>query len=91
MANFKTKFSRAKKRQIAEYYVYNNSTIRKTAEHFGIAKSYIHQALVEFQQDRGTAGTYLALKVAEQCSRNVQERARRGGQITKAKYSKKQK
>jgi len=88
MTKFRTRFSKAKKRQIAEYYVYHNSTIRKTAEHFGINKSYIHRALVEFQEDKGTADTHLAALVAEQCSKNVQARAIRGGQTTKAKYSK---
>ena len=85
-----TKLNMSKKRKIAEYYVYNNSTVRKTAKYFGISKSSVHKALVEFQQDKATTGTTLALKVAEQCKANFEARAIRGGQSTKAKYSKKE-
>jgi len=89
MSKFEKKINRTKERQIAEYYVYNDSTVRKTAQHFGISKSYAHKVLVEFQQNKPTSGTQLALEVAEQCNKNVQARAIRGGQSTKIKYSKK--
>lgn len=90
MAKYHWKISRAQQRRISEYYVYNNSTIRKTAEHFGVSKSYAHRALVEFQTDKKTANTELAVKVASLINKNTAERADRGGKTTKAKYSKKQ-
>ncbi len=88
---FKSKYriGRKKRRQIAEYYVYENSTIRKTAAHFGIPKSYVHRALVDFRNDQYTRDTELAQKVAELIDKNVSERSVRGGQSTKAKYGKK--
>lgn len=89
MALFIIKFSKKQKREIAEYYVNNNSTVRKTAEHFGISKTNIHRALKEFQEDKSTAGTPLALSVAELSRQNIKARSERGGQTTKQKYSKK--
>ena len=77
---FKSKYriGRKKRQQIAEYYVYENSTIRKTATHFGIPKC-----------DRYTRDTELAKKVTDLVEKNVTERSTRGGQSTKAKYGKK--
>lgn len=88
---FKSKYriGRKKRQQIAEYYVYENSTIRKTAAHFGIPKSYVHRALSDYRCDRYTSGTELARKVEELVEKNITERSTRGGQSTKAKYSKK--
>ena len=88
---FKSKYriGRKKRQEIAEYYVYENSTIRKTAAHFGIPKSYVHRALADFRCDRYTRDTELAKKVTELVEKNVTERSTRGGQSTKAKYGKK--
>ena len=88
---FKSKYriGRKKRQQIAEYYVYENSTIRKTAAHFGIPKSYVHRALADFRNDRYSKDTELAKKVSELVDKNVSERSTRGGQTTKAKYGKK--
>lgn len=82
------KISGKMKRQIAEYYVANESTVRKTAKYFGISKSYVHRALVEFQSDYGTCGTELARQVAMLTSKNLDERAKRGGTTTKLRYKK---
>lgn len=88
---FKSKYriGRKKRQQIAEYYVYENSTIRKTAAHFGIPRSYVHRALADYRCNRYTRDTELAHKVAALVEKNVTERSTRGGQSTKAKYSKK--
>ena len=71
--------SGAKKRKIARYYVDNNSTMRETAVHFGVSKTYIHAALTEFQEDPGTRGSLLAIRVKELIDKNTVERAKRGG------------
>ena len=86
----KYRIGRKKRQEIAEYYVYQNSTIRKTAEYFGIPKSYIHRALMAFRNDPKNAGTELVEKVAKLVDKNVSERSTRGGQTTKAKYGKNQ-
>lgn len=64
MRTFNCKISQKFKRRVAEYYVYNNSTVRKTAEHFGISKSYVHMILVEFQIGKETSGSQLAKEVS---------------------------
>ena len=87
MARFRTKIDRESRQKIAKYYVENDSTIRKTAKYFGIPKTYVHKALEEFQMDRRTAGSELALKVRAQIRKNTKERAKRGGAATRAKYA----
>ena len=88
MANYKWKISKSAKRKIARYYVDNNSTVRKTAEHFGVSKSYAHKALTEFTMDAGTCNSELAAKVRSQINNNIEARAKRGGLKTKEKYLK---
>lgn len=85
----KYQLSREKVLKIVEYYVYENATIRKTAKHFDIPKTYIHRALVAFRDEHEPEENELASKVAELVEKNVTERSTRGGQSTKAKYSKK--
>lgn len=82
------KSCRAISRQVAEYYVENNSTVRKTAQKFGLSKSAVHQLLVEFQTNRSTKGTALAIKVEAQIQKNINERAKRGGMATKERFAK---
>lgn len=79
MARSRLRISKKEKRKIAEYYVENNSTIRKTAEFFGLSKTYVHVALTEFQEDRDTKDSVLAIRVKELIEKNTLERAVRGG------------
>lgn len=80
-----------RKRRIVEYYVYKNSTVRKTAEYFGVSKSYVHSLITEFQKNNFLQDRPLALEVKAQVDKNIKERAKRGGLATKEKYLAKKK
>ena len=75
-----------RKRRIVEYYVYKNSTVRKTAEYFGVSKSYVHRVISEFQQNGLLRDNSLAKEVKAQVDKNIKERAVRGGITTKERY-----
>lgn len=65
--------------QIVEYYNANESTVRQTADHFGISKSTVH--------------TYLTKVLPNPTSKAILERNRkeahyRGGLATKNRYKK---
>ena len=89
MARKKWQISKALKKKIAQYYVIHNSTVRKTAQCFGLSKSYVHRALQEFQTDKGTCNSDLAYKVRSQIAKNIDERSIRGGDSTAKKFLKK--
>ena len=71
--------------QVAEYLVSNNSTIRKTAEIFNIAKSTVHNDLSKRLKK---LDFNLYLKVRQILNTNFQEKYIRGGIATKIKYLK---
>ena len=85
------RIGRKRRKQIAEYYVKENSTIRKTAEHFCLNKSHIHRELTLYRTDPKTKDTELAEQVTALIVKNTRECTKRGGATTKAKYSKKKK
>lgn len=69
--------------EYAMYIIENNSTIRATAKHFGVAKSTLHYYLTKwlkcYDED-----TYLQVKKILQT--NFDEKHIRGGMATKQKY-----
>jgi len=68
----------------AIYMINNKSTVRCTASKFGISKSTIHNDLVN---KLNTISIVLFNKVKDILELNKKERAYRGGQATKAKYT----
>lgn len=69
--------------QEAEYLVENNSTVRKTAEKFGVSKSTVHKDVsykLYYLDER------LYVKVKKILSFNLAERHMRGGIATRQKY-----
>ena len=83
------KKNKVDKRDIAQYYVDHNSTMRQTGAHFGVSKSYVYESLVQIQEDPDTKGTLLAIQVKELIDKNTVERAVRGGTTTGEKMRKK--
>ncbi len=69
----------------AKYFTKHNSTVRKTANHFGMAKSTVHRYLTV---DLKTCDKELYKKAKKVLKKNKQERALRGGMATKKKYAK---
>lgn len=69
----------------AKYFTKHNSTVRKTANHFGMAKSTVHRYLTV---DLRTCDKELYKKAKKVLKKNKQERALRGGMATKKKYAK---
>lgn len=69
--------------EIANYFINNKSTIRKTAAHFGVSKSsvhnYIHKRLKKINYS-------LFLKAQELLDKNNLEKHIRGGMATKEKF-----
>lgn len=69
--------------EFAEYLVENKSTVRATAEHFGISKSTVHydlsKRLKRIDYD-------LWEKAREVLDQNFSERHVRGGESTRKKY-----
>lgn len=65
---------------IVKYFNDNESTVRKTAKHFGISKSSVYQYLTVVMPNTVSA---------EILKKNKEERHVRGGEATKNKYSKK--
>lgn len=67
----------------ANYFIEEESTVRATAEAFGVSKSTTHKDLTE----RLTIFyPYLIFAVSERLSINKEERHIRGGMATKEKY-----
>lgn len=65
---------------IVKYFNENESTVRKTAEHFGISKSSVHLYLTKIMPNKVSA---------EILKKNKEERHIRGGEATKNKYLRK--
>lgn len=69
--------------QLSEYIIQNGSTVRQTADVFGVSKSTAHQDLtVRICQ----MNPMVARKVRKVLDLNKAERHIRGGMATKAKY-----
>ncbi len=71
--------------EFALYIIENKSTVRKTAEFFGISKSTVHKDLSERLKYINEA---LYLEVKKILDFNKSERHIRGGMATKEKYLK---
>ena len=69
--------------EMGVYIVENNSTVRKTAERFGISKSTVHKDLTVYLKKINFA---LYREVEEVLQKNKSERHIRGGLATKRKY-----
>lgn len=69
----------------AKYFTRYNSTVRKTADHFGMAKSTVHKYLTV---DLKTCDKELYKKAKKVLKKNKKERALRGGLATKKMYAK---
>lgn len=67
------------------YLAEHNSTVRDTAQHFGISKSTVHKDL---REKLSLANRPLYLEVCAVLEKNKRERHLRGGIATKQKYRK---
>ena len=72
--------------ELAEYLMYNKSTIRKTAKHFGMAKSTVH---IDLSKRLKKIKPSLYLQVRQILNTNFKEKYIRGGIATKNKYANK--
>lgn len=70
--------------QLAEYLVSHETTVRATAQHFGISKSTVHKDISEKLPQIQHRLYDEARRIMDQ---NKAERHIRGGQATKNKYS----
>ena len=70
---------------LGKYIVRFNSTVRKTAEIFGISKSTVHKDVTEILENVNNA---LAKEVRTVLNKNKSERHIRGGEATRQKYEK---
>ena len=72
--------------EVANYFIDNQSTVRKTGKRFNISKSTIHKWL------KSSKLKSLNIKLFVECDlllkKNKEERAMRGGETTKIKYGK---
>lgn len=71
--------------QLALYLLENNSTIRKTANHFGLSKSTVHNDLSKRLKYENIS-LYKNVQILLQ--KNFSEKHLRGGDATKLKYKK---
>lgn len=75
-----------KSRELGLYLIENNSTIRATAKHFGMAKSTVHYHL----SNRLPSVDYILYKkVKKILDKNFKEKNIRGGIATQKKYKNK--
>lgn len=72
---------------IAEYVINSSSTVRSTANHFGISKSTVHKDLTYKLK---IINKTLYVRVKEILDQNKKERHLRGGEATRRKYLKAQ-
>lgn len=72
--------------ELAEYLICNKSTIRKTANFFGMAKSTVH---IDLSKRLKKISSNLYLQVRQILKTNFQEKYIRGGLATKNKYANK--
>lgn len=82
MLNGGKKMPRAK--EIGNYIVKNNATVRQAAKAFGVSKSTVHQDITDRLKD---IDVKLYQQVREVLDTNKAERHVRGGAATKAKYA----
>jgi putative DeoR family transcriptional regulator (stage III sporulation protein D) len=68
---------------MAYYIVENNTTVRKTAERFGISKSTVHKKLTVSLREINSS---LFMETQNILQKNKSERHLRGGMATKMKY-----
>lgn len=67
----------------AHYMLENKTTIRKTAAHFGVSKSLVHN---EFSKKLKRANLFLYIKTKKLLDKNFKEKHIRGGEATRKKY-----
>lgn len=70
-------------KMVAEYYVENNSTVRKTGKEFGISKTTVHNYLTK---KLCYIDKFLFLQVKSIINKNKNERTLRGGLATKEMF-----
>lgn len=70
-------------KEVAEYIVKENATIRQAAKKFGVSKSTIHKDVVVMLP---TVNAKLAEKARKVLDTNKAERSIRGGAATRKKY-----
>ena len=68
---------------LAEYFLDNKSTVRKTAKHFNISKSGVHNYL---HKKLKTIDYNLFKKVQKLLDKNNSEKHIRGGESTRKKF-----
>ena len=71
--------------ELGEYIIETKSTVRQTAEIFGVSKSTVHS---DVTKKLSIISPSLAKKVNEVLQENKAQRHIRGGQATKEKYLK---
>ena len=69
--------------EIANYFLENNATVRKTAKQFGVSKSTVHKDVTERLLQINPSLAAAARKVLDM---NKSERHIRGGLATREKY-----
>jgi len=69
--------------ELAEYIIENKSTVRRTAQRFGISKSTVHKDITEKLEKLNPS---LYKDVKQVLELNKAERHLRGGEATKLKY-----
>ena len=70
---------------VAKYILEKNTTVRQTAQTFGVSKSTIHKDVTERLEEINPT---LAKEVKMVLEKNKSERHIRGGMATKLKYEK---
>lgn len=72
--------------EISSYFVDNQSTVRKTAQHFGVSKSTVYLCVSKYIS---RIHKHLSVECTKLLARNKAERAYRGGYATKRMYASK--
>ena len=78
-------YARERCEVLGEYVIETKSTVRSTAQHFGISKSTVHKDLAQKLKNTNP-GLYNEVK--EILEINKSERHLRGGEATRQKYLK---
>ena len=68
---------------LGEYLIENQTTVRMTAQHFGVSKSTVHK---DVTQTLKNVNRGLYLEVKKLMKKNKSERHLRGGEATRQKY-----
>ena len=72
--------------EVVNYFVNKKSTVRNTADHFGISKSTVHTD-ISIRLKKFKPKSELNSQVKKILEKNKSERHIRGGEATKRKYS----